>query len=278
MLHFVVALAAEARPLITALGLQRDDAHDAFPVYHGEDPTLGPISLVVTGMGAALAAAGTAHLFHLAGGRDHGVWINVGIAGHPTREVGEAVLGLRVLDAPSDKVFYPPRIGPRRLPGEQIKTVPKVDTSYPEGWVVEMEASGFLATALRYTTAELVQVIKVISDNRRHPVERLDAAMVSELITPHVETVKQIAADLLPHGQARAARHAEPVGFADLTAEGRWSVTDRRALRRLLERRAMIAPELDLPDEVHRLWRGSDVNRVLRAWLDDLPVQLGVDR
>ena len=55
MIHLVVALPAEASPLIERLGLRRDMAGRAMRLYVGDD-----LRLVVSGVGKVAAAAAAA--------------------------------------------------------------------------------------------------------------------------------------------------------------------------------------------------------------------------
>ena len=59
MTNLVVALQAEARPIIEALDLVQDSLAGIFPVYCN-----GSVSLVVSGVGRTYCAAAVAHLFH----------------------------------------------------------------------------------------------------------------------------------------------------------------------------------------------------------------------
>ena len=76
MINFVVALASEAKPLISHYGLTLQSHRRGFPLYAGTD-----LRLVVTGIGRVRVAAGTAFL---AGSNSDasGPWLNIGIAGH----------------------------------------------------------------------------------------------------------------------------------------------------------------------------------------------------
>ena len=89
MLRLVVALSAEARPLIEHYRLERDSEARAFKVFRRDD-----VALVVAGLGKVAAAAATSFLHLAAGGGRNAVWLNVGIAGHGSRAVGEAVLAM----------------------------------------------------------------------------------------------------------------------------------------------------------------------------------------
>ena len=84
MIHFVVALPAEGKPLIDRYGLRRRTLRSDYPIYEGND-----ITLIVSGIGKVAAAAATACLHASTNDHRPGVWLNVGIAGHSQRPVGE---------------------------------------------------------------------------------------------------------------------------------------------------------------------------------------------
>ena len=75
MINIVVALPAEARPLLDHFRLRDKQHNTAFPIYRNTD-----MALIVSGPGKVAAAAATALL---AGNRDTpatSAWLNVGIA------------------------------------------------------------------------------------------------------------------------------------------------------------------------------------------------------
>ena len=86
MIHFVVALPAEGKPLIDRYGLRRRTLRSDYPIYEGND-----ITLIVSGIGKVAAAAATACLHASTNDHRPGVWLNVGIAGHSQRPVGDGV-------------------------------------------------------------------------------------------------------------------------------------------------------------------------------------------
>ena len=91
MTNLVVALQAEARPIIEALDLVQDRPAGMFPVYCN-----GGLSLVVSGIGRAYCAAAVMHLFHRTAQHVDQAWLNVGIAGHQQVPIGSALLASRV--------------------------------------------------------------------------------------------------------------------------------------------------------------------------------------
>ena len=63
-----------------------------------------------------------------------------------------------------------------------METLDQPNFDYVRDSAFDMEASGFYATAVRFSRAELVQCLKVISDNRDSPGHGIDASTVRRLI------------------------------------------------------------------------------------------------
>ena len=105
MINLVVALPAEARPLIKHYSLNRQQAHDAFPLYRNER-----MALVVCGPGKIAAATATTWLAELIPGKQRAAWLNIGVAGHATHDIGTGLLVNRISDHASNKSWYPPQV------------------------------------------------------------------------------------------------------------------------------------------------------------------------
>jgi nucleoside phosphorylase len=175
--HLIAALPAEVKPLISRFNLERVQPDRVFPVYRNRH-----LSLVVSGVGKVNAAAASAFLYALNGFPNGAVWINLGIAGHKDLPLGDAVLAHRITDAASGRQWHPPLAihAPCKTVG--LETLDEPNFDYPRDSAFDMEASGFYATAVRFSRAELVQCLKVISDNGDSPGHGIDAATVRRLI------------------------------------------------------------------------------------------------
>ncbi|RME03609.1 MAG: hypothetical protein D6805_05800 [Planctomycetota bacterium] len=178
-LCFVVALECEAAPFKRYYQLKLLQSGLPFSIYWD---TKDLIYLVVSGVGKAFAAAAVAYLYTKLGERKNMVWLNVGVAGHRERELGELCLAHKILDLGSDLCFYPPLVFETHLVSECVATSDVGVRDYPENFVYEMEAAGFYQMALKCSSAELVQVIKIISDNQHQGLDQLKASKVEELI------------------------------------------------------------------------------------------------
>ena len=277
MLYLVMALGAEARPLIEHFGLRREGMGGPFEIYRSEE-----MALVVSGIGKTLSAAATTYLYATCGERV-GAFLNLGIAGS-RHGVGEAVLAHTVHDRASHRRWYPPLVFAPPCTVGTVVTVDRVERHFDEDdgtpdsgpRLYEMEAAGFVIAAGRCATAELVHCLKIVSDGPGdQPEKTLDKHRVRQLIEGQLGTVDTLTQSLAELAKEIANLRADP---ADLQASlDRWhfTVSDRTQLERHLRRRQHLAPEVPLPlDDLPRHARGRDVNRRLKEWLDGLPMRL----
>ncbi|HEY0514603.1 MAG TPA: hypothetical protein VGH73_22060 [Thermoanaerobaculia bacterium] len=274
MLRFVVALQAEARPLVERFGMA-PAGETPFPIYRGEEAWL-----IVSGQGKAAAAAATAYL-HLEGGGGMGrAWLNVGLGGHSQRRLGEGVVAHKISDAASGASWYPQIVVDSPSPTVPVLSVERVEEEYAPPWVYESEAAGFFPTACRFSVAELVHCYKVISDNPDATLSRrMSGVAVEEMIAGNAGRIETFARDLAALARELAAIAADPPGYYD--ALGRWSFTaaQQSRLRRLLQRLAALDPASSR-DAIYLegLLAGArderDVLRRLESRLAALPIRL----
>ena len=169
MLCLVVALAAEARPLLAFHRLRGVSGHP-YRICAGEQT-----HLIVSGVGKVAAAAATAYLRALIGDAP-AAWLNIGIAGHGSQAVGTALLAHKVVDIASGKLFYPTFTASPPCRTTLLHTIDRVQPATGDA-AYDMEASGFCEAAQRFATSERVHCLKVVSDN---PQSSLSGAQCGE--------------------------------------------------------------------------------------------------
>jgi hypothetical protein len=232
MTRFVVALGAEARPLIDRYRLEPAGG-GTFRVYQG-----GGRRLVVSGVGKVAAAAATAYLHE----EPSAVWLNVGIAGHRDRTPGELLRANRVTDAATGERFYPTLLGLTAIDSAGVTTVDAPETELASPELFDMEASGFYATALRFSTSELVQCVKIVSDNLATGIDGVTSARVSELVERKLDAIDAVVSHLESIATDIAPERGE-LEVTPFTDTWHFTTSQTRRLRRLLVRcRAFRAP------------------------------------
>lgn len=269
-MNLVVALVAESRPLVHHFGLREERTARGFRVYHGDD-----MRLTVSGIGKTAAAAGTAYLGALAGGGQHEAWLNVGIAGHAELEIGEAVHALRITDVATGRNWYPPQI--LDLPGRglHVLTVDRAESAYADDAVYDMEAAAFYATALRFSVGELVQCVKVVSDNRAAPPDSTTRQRVSELMQSQLPAIEEAAGALGRLAADLADTLPQLSGFDRFVERWHFTVSQEHQLRSLLQQWAARAPDRPIwTDSLNRCPSAKSVLAELRQGLRQLPLFL----
>ena len=199
-INILVALTCEAKPLIRYFKLQREHQYEEFAIFVRNN-----MRLVVTGIGQINMAAACGWLTAIASGfkkTTNDIWLNVGTAGHGNLEKGEIFVVNQVANN-CERVYYPPLIVKWKGEYSALQTVDHPSHQYHQGLAFDMEAYAFFLAAQKFTSAELVQSIKVVSDNPENSIEQLNAKTLSELIEnqlPQIENyidrLSQLAASI----------------------------------------------------------------------------------
>jgi len=177
----VVALPIEARPLVEHFKLGTSN--------------IGPyrywcrdnIALIQTGMGKLNASAATSHALAATGAES---CINVGIAGSDN-ELGALFIADRIIDQGSGQVWYPQQTWKMPGPSLTVTTLDKPGVNYQSAIAYEMEASGVMAAAINFLSTELIQSLKIISDNPSYNLEKIDKQQVHNLIKHKLNVIEQ---------------------------------------------------------------------------------------
>jgi adenosylhomocysteine nucleosidase len=273
MLRFVVALQAEARPLMDRFRMEMVH-EEAFRIYRGEEGAW----LAVSGHGKAAAAAAAAYLHLYSGGALGRVWLNVGIGGHSRRPVGEGVIAHKVTDHASGLSWYPQLVVDSPGPTVPLLTIERVEEEYSPPWVYETEAAGFVPTACRFSLAELVHCYKVISDNPDATLSRrMSSAYVEDLIQKNLEGIEGFARSLAGLAREMEVLSANPPGYVEILERWHFNAAQQRRLHRLLQRLAVLDPEgVRAGFDLTRAREGRDVLWALETRLAEIPVRLPV--
>ena len=243
-MFLVVALQAEAQPLITHFGLRCESRMGMFRVYRSES-----MALVISGVGKSLSAAATGYLCGCSDESRNAPWINIGVAGHRDVDVGELIVANKIIDQSTAHSWYPPQLV-SSVVNSTLITVDEPEENYPERAAYDMEAAGFFPSATRCSSGELVQSIKVISDNPHQSITSLNARCIEQLITKNLSKIEQfinrlselaIEVKVLPHNGRLPGSWANRWSF---------SVTQGHRLRRLLQRWGALIDDGETLDSV----------------------------
>ncbi|MGR9086516.1 MAG: hypothetical protein ACU841_05500 [Gammaproteobacteria bacterium] len=221
------ALPSEARPLVDHFGLKKMTELRPFDIYGRQD-----MCLTVTGLGKCAMAAGVAYSQALMPAVEHPVLLNIGIAGHEDHALGRMFLIDRIIDCENGKTHYPPLLFAPVCPTGAVQTASRPQLGYDRPWLFDMEASAFYETAVRFTTAELAQCLKVVSDNRSSPADTIKPRQVSAWIADEMPAIEATLAELIR--LAESITFPEPAVLSGLTRRHHFTASERAQLKKLL--------------------------------------------
>jgi adenosylhomocysteine nucleosidase len=228
VLIWVCALHCEAKPVIDFYRLKKSRGDEAFDVYRNDDMTC-----VISGPGKLASAAASAWIAARVTPGPSPLWINLGTAGAAEHELGSPFLLHQVVDADSGQRYYPMMPEKPSIAGHAGLCLSQPSTDYREEYLFDMESSGFMQAALRFSSAELVRSLKVVSDNRQIQTGR-DRQRVSDLIQQNIGEIDAQTQSLYTLGQPISALETTPEAWDALVSMTRFSETQRSRLRVLL--------------------------------------------
>lgn len=236
MINFVIAHHAEATPLIRQYKLKKINGKQPFPTFATEKH-----QLIISGTGKSNSAAATSWLASsekFSQFATDGVWVNFGIAGHLNHSIGTLRCANKITEHTTGHVWFPVQI--KSIIGScQVLTTDNICHLYQPDCLHEMEACGFYRTALRFSTAELTQCVKIVSDNAEQPVDRIDKKQISELISDQLQIIDRYISYL---DELAQETHPIDTSSAEALFYKRWqfTVTQEFQLQRLLQRYSIL--------------------------------------
>lgn len=257
------ALACEAKAIITHYQLKKQVQFHEFAIYRHAH-----YCLAVTGVGKSAMAAAVAYTLASIEHTANPVLLNIGIAGHPHHARGESFIAAKVCDVDSGKNFYPQLVYSAPCAALTLCTVAKPLTVYAEQHLYDMEGSAFFETAVRFSSAELIQCFKVVSDNSKHGIKGINAKQVQLWIQSCLSQVQELVtamtalATLIPVQQAQA--------YDDIIQMWRFSVSEQIYLKKLLLRWLVIT-DGEQPDLSNRSFKQG---KQVIGWIEQAIEQL----
>ena len=166
MITIASALYHEARPLIDWYDLKKNHEFQKVDVFENES-----LRVIITGTGKIQSAIAITHVLSQSACGEK--IINLGICGAVEEDIktGSLFLVHEIRDFSSKKRYYPDILTDFQIPGIAVTTF---DTPITQDQIsqvsdkleiVDMEASGFYESAIRYYSPDRIQVLKIVSDH-----------------------------------------------------------------------------------------------------------------
>lgn len=244
----LTALSCEALPLIKAWQakpLRQHPCAERFQVFHADG-----VYIATTGIGKVRAAIATATLLtglfpRMLLGEPMPFIANIGIAGssNPDLPIGTLTYINKVRDVATNTRFYPDILVRHHLHETALDTYDHpVNSPPPQHVTIDMEACGIIQATTTLSAPSQVCILKVISDHCTGI--HITPQDVTNLITPHTETIRELLDTLRSTVEEPAWLHEEQREILKTSIEhGSLSVSQQIELERRV--RALHAQGID---------------------------------
>lgn len=230
----------EALPLIQALRLKRDNHVHAFALFSNDN-----IVLIESGQGAQLTAMAIGFVAGQLQQRNI-AWLNIGIAGHANADIGRLFTAQRIIDAQSQHSHYPDPSLNQDMDPETVCSYAQANNDYQQAMLYDMEAWAFFDAALHFSSLELIQCLKIVSDNSSRPAADLDKQQVAALIQTQSDNIISVIESLRQRVQQLRSIERLPDLYHSLLSNMRFSESQKPQLQNLLRQWQQVgAPEME---------------------------------
>lgn len=201
----------------------------AFTIYANAERVL-----VICGVGKISMAGAVGYALALFPKQQLPILINLGIAGHCYEALGALCLGHKIIDSQSERVFYPQL--PFTIPcvTQVVATHAKPHVDYAGTCLYDMEAAGFYEMAVKFSSSELIQVLKIVSDNAQSSIANINEEVVGSWIDQQLGIIDTLLAQLTKIRQTMLFPLSDM--HQQLLGAFRFSVTGSIKLKNLLQR------------------------------------------
>ena len=189
-INIVVAMKREAKPLINYWKLKKRE--ETKKIFFNKKKK---INLIISGIGKKKAEQATETLAKKTNIKSF--FLNIGIAGHKDLKLGDIVLVSKVTDNKSKYNWYPTLLWKTKIQKIPLITVGFPKIRYTTNFLYDMEASGFFKTARKYVGPEMVQSIKIISDNKDSSILNISSKKIENWIENKIIIIDKLTNEFL---------------------------------------------------------------------------------
>ena len=187
-INIVVAMKREALPLISYWDLKKNSKK----FYSNKKKK---INLIISGIGKKRAEKATIYLAEKT--NNNSFFLNIGIAGHRNYKLGEIILISKITDNKTKYSWYPSLLWKTKIKKTPLITVGFPKIRYTTNFLYDMEASGFFKGAREFVGPEMVQCIKIISDNKKNSILNISSNKIENWINNKIIIIDKLIKEFL---------------------------------------------------------------------------------
>ncbi|MBH69277.1 MAG: hypothetical protein CMM58_13060 [Rhodospirillaceae bacterium] len=261
---WVVALRAEAKPLISKFDLEPLSEKSIFPIY--ENKKIRQV-LVISGVGQLNSAAAIAFVAGKCNTAPWTAWINIGIAGSCGGSLGDLLQVIKVTNHRNSKSSFPGFRFSQFVPLAQLETLDAPSASYKADRLYDMEGAAFAEIASRFSSNELTFIFKIISDTTRSELSQIKGVNVEKLVDHNIDIIELLVKDIGELVDDEKKRLEIPKEVYTILNQYHFSVTRSRQLIQSYRRWRAVFPDKSFRDLCTKARTAKDVITILEETL-----------
>jgi len=232
MILITTATQVEARPIIDFFRMKR--IHKApFSIYEGNQ-----LFLIITTIGKLACISAVSYFFGKFGHNKVTGAINIGISGHKSKPIGDALLVHKIYDDDTTKTTYPSMAIRWKGNTDELTTFSKPHLDYSKNTLMDMEGAGFFYACLNFLNIDVIHSLKIISDNQDRPANFIDKDTVISLIKNHIPTLQKLIDSIFKINSALPEENQIEIDY--ITEKIHFTETEKVKLKELLERAVLL--------------------------------------
>jgi len=268
-IKFVVALEAEAEPIIKDYGLKRIHEINLFKVYRNNS---GNHWLIISGIGCINAAAASIFLYQYSNASKSSFWFNIGIAGYFTGPAGEIFLVDKILDEATCQTHFPRSALTKKIKRDELLTVSKPSEPLSTSHLIDMEGFSFFDVVNRFAFREMIAVLKVVSDFPGYGYTKITKNIARNLIGNILPDIREFVVEAEEISHKEFIRLRNPASYNEVISKTKFTEAQRKILEKLVRDWEEVFPERCLIKEISGLKKSSEIVRKLTTDLNDFRV------
>lgn len=261
-INLIVAHKLEATPLIRHFKLRALTQRPYQVFTNGQG-----LRLIISGMGVRNTVSAVKYISEYQSCEPYlkEGWVNAGIAGHKTADLGICFLANKILHQETGEVYYPSlHMGIKST--EMLITVDKPERSYTQEAAYDMEAAGFFKSAAECSEIELISTVKVVSDNESNSIDAITEGLINDLMLETIDFLESVIDEFKERLNTLNRILILEQDCMDLTRNLHFSVSQHHQFRKYCQRYHALGKEDEL-DAILRIKQNSA--RVLLHKLSD---------
>ncbi|MDG2141234.1 MAG: hypothetical protein P8K27_07025 [Gammaproteobacteria bacterium] len=253
ILNFLIAHKLEASPIVTHFKMELVEK-SPYKIYQNKQG----MRLIISGTGYNNAVRAVTYLAEAdkPRGPASAGWVNTGIAGHKTAGIGSLFFINKIVYKKTGEVYYP-ALNLVNGMSTGLITVDEPELYYPKDSVYDMEGAGFFKASMNFSSVEFIHSIKVISDNRAHPTQKITRDLIFDLMTRSCPQIQAFCKALM--SQVMEFNRIASFGEIDLGLLNglHFTATQRLQFQRYCQRYCALDRKEELESLGSSNWRSS---------------------